>query len=72
MAAWLVLKSSKITPKIYYEKPTRCLNIADNDLQVVCAKLAYSMCREASDLSNEGQECAIILKTGSDHELELK
>ena len=65
MAAWLVFKSSKKTPKIYYEKPTRCLNISDNDFQVVCAKLAYSMCREASDLSNKGQKCAIILKTGS-------
>ena len=65
MAAWLVLKSSKKTPQIYYEKPTRCLNICDNDLQVVCAKLAYSMSREATDLSNEGQKCAIILKTGS-------
>ena len=65
MAARLVLKSNKKTPKIYYEKPTRCLNISNNDLQVVCAKLAYSMCREASDLSNEGQKRAIILKTGS-------
>ena len=64
MAAWLILESSKKTPKISYEKPTPCLNISD-DFQVVCAKLAYSVCREASDLSNKGQKCAIILKTGS-------
>ena len=59
------LKSNKKTPKIYYEKITRCLNISDNDLQVVCAKLAYSMSHEVTDLSNEGHKCAITLKTGS-------
>lgn len=37
----------------------------DRDLQVVDAKLESSIWREASNLSNEGQKCAIILKTGS-------